>query len=83
MNLEALKYPVGAFKLQTTYTEADLDEWMATLSDLPQQLQNAVDAMSDEHLQAPYRPDGWTRTQVIHHLADSHMNCFVRCKLAL
>ncbi len=39
--------------------------------------------MSDEHLQAPYRPDGWTRTQVIHHLADSHMNCFVRCKLAL
>ena len=83
MNLEALKYPVGPFKLQTTYTEADLDEWMATLSDLPQQLQNAVDAMSDEHLQAPYRPDGWTRTQVIHHLADSHMNCFVRCKLAL
>ena len=83
MDLEALKYPVGPFKLKAAYTEEDLDQWMAELSDLPEKLQAAVDAMDDARLQSPYRPDGWTRTQVIHHLADSHMNCFVRCKLTL
>ena len=83
MDIEALRFPVGPFELQPNYTEEDLDGWMSILSDLPMQLQQAVDGMPDEQLQAPYRPDGWTRTQVIHHLADSHMNCFIRCKLTL
>ena len=61
MDIEALRFPVGPFELQPNYTEEDLDGWMSILSDLPMQLQQAVDGMPDEQLQAPYRPDGWTR----------------------
>ncbi len=83
MDIEALRFPIGPFKQQPSFTEQDLDGWISILSDLPMQLQEAVNKMPDGQLQAPYRPGGWTRTQVVHHLADSHMNCFIRCKLAL
>lgn len=56
---------------------------MAELAALPGQLRSAVQGWSAEQLDTPYRPDGWTVRQVLHHLADSHMNNYVRCRLAL
>jgi uncharacterized damage-inducible protein DinB len=54
-----------------------------TLGELPQDLRAAVDGLDDEQLDTPYREGGWTVRQVVHHMADSHMNCYLRIKFAL
>lgn len=78
-----LRYPIGKWTrvpdLDAAGRLARLEKIMA----LPDQLRRAVDGLSDEQLDTPYRPDGWTSRQIVHHLADSHMNAFIRCKLAL
>ncbi|MBN8589831.1 MAG: putative metal-dependent hydrolase [Rhodothermia bacterium] len=56
---------------------------IAQLRALPQELERILTNLSDEQLDTPYREDGWTVRQVVHHLADSHMNAYIRCKLAL
>ena len=50
---------------------------------LPQNLRSAVAALSEEQLETPYRPGGWTVRQLVHHVADSHMNAYIRVRLAL
>ncbi|HEX5112684.1 MAG TPA: putative metal-dependent hydrolase [Saprospiraceae bacterium] len=83
LTLDQLKYPVGKWKWPETVTENDIREAIVTIADLPSQLIEAVKGLNDQQLDTPYRPDGWTIRQVVHHLADSHMNAYMRFKLAL
>jgi len=75
-----LRFPIGKFD-PAAY--ASRDENINTLSNLPANLRTAVDGLTDEHLDTPYRPEGWTLRQTVHHIADSHINTLVRFKLAL
>jgi hypothetical protein len=76
------RYPIGNFRRQ----EADLVNHaasIATLAELPANLRSAVHGLSDAQLDTPYRDGGWTVRQLVHHVADSHMNAYVRIRLAL
>jgi DinB superfamily len=77
------RYPVGHFVAPATISSGERTNAIATLADLPEELRNAVDGLSFAQLGTPYRDGGWTVRQVVHHVADSHMNAFVRVKLAL
>ena len=83
MSLELLKYPIGKFELPETISKDILAKWITTISTFPTLLENEVIHLNDEQLDSPYRSDGWTIRQVIHHCADSHMNSLIRLKLAL
>jgi hypothetical protein len=77
------RYPVGRFTPPATITASDRIDAIATLAELPEKLRNAVDGLSFAQLSTPYREGGWTLRQVVHHVADSHMNAVIRVKLAL
>ncbi len=78
------RYPIGRFQPVTgAVTRNELNNALMILSALPEQLRNAVDGLSDDQLDTPYREGGWTVRQLVHHIADSHMNAFSRFKLAL
>jgi uncharacterized damage-inducible protein DinB len=77
-----LRYPVGEFMPQTDVDPAAIDSALADIADLPEHLEAAVAGLSDEQLDTPYRDGGWTVRQVAHHLVDSHVNAYVRMKLA-
>jgi hypothetical protein len=81
--LEELKYPAGKFKKPETYTLQDIQDRIKIIHDLPAALSKEVTGLDEETLNYLHRPDGWTIRQVVHHLADSHMNAFIRTKLAL
>jgi len=78
-----LRFPIGPFVPVPTLTPEDRTTAIATIATLPSRAREAVSACSEPRLDTPYRPGGWTVRQVIHHLADSHMNGFIRVKLAL
>lgn len=78
-----LSYPIGRFERPGPSTAADRGARMDTLAALPANLRGAVRGLSDAQLDTPYRPDGWTVRQLVHHVADSHMNGYTRVKLAL
>lgn len=82
-NLEELKYPIGKFVHPEVVTSADLNNWIKIMEEFPAKLNNEVVGLDELDLQKRYRPDGWTIAQVVHHLADSHINSFIRFKLAL
>ncbi len=77
------RYPIGKFSLPGEINDAQRKEWMNEIACFPQKLQAALADLTAEQLDTPYRPGGWTVRQVVHHLADSHMNSFMRFKLAL
>ena len=81
--LENLRYPIGKYDRSQPLTEASLRNAIDAIAELPGELLAAVVTLSDEQLDTPYRPGGWSLRQTIHHLADSHMNAFIRVKLAL
>lgn len=81
--LESLRYPVGRFERVAKPTAASRAEWIEALASLPSRLRSAVSGLDDARLDTPYRPGGWTVRQVVHHLADSHVNAYVRFGLAL
>src|SRR5687768_2470218 len=81
--LENLRYPIGKYDRTLPTTEASLRTAIDAIAELPGNLRATVVTLSDEQLDTPYRPGGWTLRQTIHHLADSHMNAFIRVKLAL
>jgi len=81
--LEKLKYPVGKFTAPAKYKKGDIGKCIREIEKLPKRLKEAVRNLSDEQLDTPYRQGGWTIRQVVHHLADSHMNAYCRIKLAL
>jgi uncharacterized damage-inducible protein DinB len=79
-DLDELRYPVGRFNPAAAGSRA---EQLQTLRELPERLRAAVSGLNDAQLDTPYREGGWTVRQVVHHVADSHANAFVRVKLAL
>ena|SRR5436190_13608927 len=83
MNLEELRYPIGRFTEAVPFTAAGRQAAIEQLAALPAQARSAVAGLSDTQLDTLYRPGGWTVRQVVHHLADSHMNALIRLKLAL
>lgn len=78
-----LRYPVGKFKMDGKITEAGRTALIEGIAQAPAKLRAAVAGLSAERLDTPYRPGGWTVRQVVHHLPDSHLNAYVRLKLAL
>ena len=82
MTTTDLRFPVGRFAL-TSADDQSRAEAISIIAELPAKMRAAVDGLSDAQLDTPYRPDGWTVRQVVHHLPDSHMNAFTRFKLAL
>lgn len=78
-----LRYPVGEFTMPASVTAAMRADAIAAITTLPAKMRDAVRGLSDAQLDTPYRPGGWTVRQVVHHVADSHINAFVRLKLAL
>lgn len=83
MTDEQLKYPAGKFKPPVSYTQQDLRTWTATIKEFPGRLRHALMGLTEKQLDTPYRPGGWTIRQVVHHVADSHMNSVMRFKWAL
>lgn len=81
--LEKTKYPIGTFRAPVSYTQQDIQHWIADIKSLPARLRQAVMALNEKQLDTPYRLGGWTIRQVVHHIADSHSNCLTRFKLAL
>ncbi len=77
-----LRYPIGKFEEQPFSTEQK-KKWLADIKFLPQELENAVLNLDEAQLNTPYRDGGWKVKQVVHHVADSHMNAFIRFKLGL
>ncbi len=76
-------YPVGRFDRTAPFTPTDRTPAIEAFAALPAQLRAAVAGLSDAQLDTPYRDGGWTVRQVVHHVADSHMNGLIRLKLAL
>jgi hypothetical protein len=76
------RYPIGKVQL-VDYSEKERDAKIADILFLPRMLEYAVLNLDEGQIQTPYREGGWTVHQLIHHLADSHMNAFIRFKLAL
>ena len=83
MDLEKLKYPIGRYQVEANFDKTSINSWIREIEKLPQKLSKAVKGLTANQLQTPYRPDGWTIQQVVHHIADSHMNAYIRFKLAL
>ena len=81
--MEDLRYPVGQFAADADVTEEKRRRWIGEIANTPDTLRAAVHGLSAEQLDTPYRPGGWTVRQVVHHLPDSHLNAYVRFKLAL
>jgi hypothetical protein len=83
VSLEQLRYPIGKFEAPKTYTSELLLNAIQTIETFPQRLQAEVIHLTESQLNTPYRKEGWTIRQVVHHCADSHMNCFIRLKWTL
>ena len=83
LTLEELKFPTGRFTPSENYDEATILNLIDEIAALPKNLRDATEELSEQQLETPYRPEGWTIRQVVHHLADSHMNAYIRTKLAL
>ncbi|CAA9359829.1 MAG: hypothetical protein AVDCRST_MAG68-4322 [uncultured Gemmatimonadetes bacterium] len=77
------RYPIGRFRVEGEITPERRREWIAAIAATPARFRVAVDGLSPEQLDTPYREGGWTVRQLVHHLADSHMNAYIRVKLAL
>ncbi len=80
-DIENLKYPIGRFKYEPGLDE--LAKHIERISTLPQKLRSAVEGLNNDQLDTPYREGGWTLRQVVHHIADSHINAYTRFKLAM
>jgi hypothetical protein len=78
-----LRYPIGSFQMPAHFDAESRKTSIAHLEAAPSKLKLAVAHLTETQLDTPYRPEGWTVRQVVHHLADAHMNGYVRFKLAL
>jgi hypothetical protein len=78
-----LRYPVGPCEYPAAVSPEARTQHINDLAALPERLRAAVHGLNDRQLDTPYRPGGWTVRQVVHHFADSHMNAYVRFRLAL
>jgi uncharacterized damage-inducible protein DinB len=78
-----LRYPVGKFDWRAPVSETEYPRLIAEIAEAPNALRTAVAGLSPDQLGTPYRPEGWTVKQVVHHIPDSHLNAYTRFKLAL
>jgi uncharacterized damage-inducible protein DinB len=78
-----IRYPVGRFARPEQITEAQRAQAISAVAAAPARLRDAVRGLDEQQLDTPYRPGGWTVRQVVHHLPDSHLNAYIRFKLAL
>lgn len=78
-----LRYPIGPFVPPDSADACSRARAILLLAEAPAALRAAVDGLTHEQLEAPYRPDGWTVRQVVHHVVDSHVNAYTRLRLAL
>jgi len=83
MNEKTLQYPVGKFRAPDSISPEDRARYIETIAAAPAGMRDAVCAGSIQQLDTPYREGGWTVRQVIHHVPESHMNAYIRFKLAL
>lgn len=81
--LDDLRYPIGRFHMPSSSLAAARAVHVQVLRELPERLRTAVAGLDEQQLDTPYRDGGWTVRQLVHHVADSHANCYVRFKLAL
>jgi hypothetical protein len=81
--MDDLRYPIGRHDVLAPIDEPALVAAIDAIRELPSRLEAAVDSLTDPQLDTPYRPQGWTVRQVVHHLADSHLNAHTRLRLAL
>ena len=79
---EDIQYPKGKFKPKL-FSQKQKDEWLLDIKFLPTELELAIQNLDEAQLQTPYREGGWTVHQLVHHVADSHMNAYIRFKLGL
>jgi hypothetical protein len=77
------RFPIGKYTPPKDFTKELIKEWIDIIIALPAQMELAVKGLNDEQLDTPYRDGGWTVRQVVHHVGDSHMNAYIRFKLAL
>jgi hypothetical protein len=82
-NTEQLKYPIGRYEKPGGYTPGLIKEWIGVLKAMPSWMDVCIENLDEHQLKVPYREGGWNIQQVIHHVADSHMNAYIRLKLAL
>jgi len=82
MDIEKLKYPIGKYKPGEIKIEM-INDWIEELRTFPERLAEVLEGIDKENLMYTYRPEGWNIRQLVHHLADSHMNSIIRFKLAL
>lgn len=83
MNDEALRYPTGRFTPRDNYSTDELDLCITRIESLPSRMESIVKTLTPKQLDTTYREGGWTGRQVIHHVADSHMNAYIRFKWTL
>jgi uncharacterized damage-inducible protein DinB len=81
--MEDLRYPIGKFRRPETVGVEERALFIQQIADTPDRLRAAVEGLDRDQLETPYRPGGWTVRQVVHHLPDSHLNSYVRFKLAV
>lgn len=81
--MEDLRYPTGRYKQKSDVHPRDVAKWIDEIEQLPAALEAAVSDLTDDQLDTPYRDGGWTVRQLVHHIADSHLNAYARFKLGL
>jgi hypothetical protein len=81
--MEDLRYPIGKFKWDGNASEGQMRHWIDEIAAAPAHLRAAVHGLSPQQIDTPYRPGGWTVRQLVHHVPDSHLNSYVRFRLAL
>jgi hypothetical protein len=82
-DLKRLRFPIGEFSPKDSYTAEDINNNINTIGNFPAKLAAEVENLTDRQLDTPYRTGGWSGRQVVHHVADSHMNSYIRFKLTL
>jgi exoribonuclease II len=83
MNPETLRFPIGKMLPKEQLDFSNKLNWLNDISEFPKQLIAVAKSLNEAQLNTPYRDGGWTVKQVVHHLADSHTNAYIRMKLAL
>lgn len=80
---EQMRYPIGKFEAPENITKEIITGWIDRIRTLPAKLRAAAEPLTDAQLDTPYRNNGWTLRQVVHHIPDSHMNSLMRFKWAM
>lgn len=80
---DELRYPIGKFEFPDGISPEDRKSFIRQIAEAPDRLRRVIRGLSPSQLETPYRPGGWTVRQVVHHLPDSHMNSYIRFKLAV